>query len=44
VLYADPTHLKGNANRNKYDIEMLKKSRADYWADLDQAIEVDRAA
>ncbi len=44
VLYTDSTHLKANANKGKYDLEMLKKSRADYWADLDRAIEVERAA
>ncbi len=35
VLYTDSTHLKANANKGKYDLEMLQKSRADYWADLD---------
>ncbi len=44
VLYTDSTHLKANANKGKYDLEMLKKSRADYWADLDRAIEAERAA
>lgn len=33
--HTDSTHLKGNANKNRYDLEMLRKSRADYWADLD---------
>ncbi len=44
VLYTDSTHLKANANKGKYDLEMLQKSRADYWADLDRAIEAERAA
>ncbi len=44
VLYTDSTHLKANANKGKYDLEMLAKSRADYWADLDRAIEAERAA
>ncbi len=44
VLYTDSTHLKANANKGKYDLAMLEKSRADYWADLDRAVEVERAA
>ncbi len=44
VLYTDSTHLKANANKGKYDVEMLHKSRADYWADLDRAIEAERTA
>jgi transposase len=44
VLYTDSTHLKANANKGKYDLEMLQKSRADYWIDLDRAIEAERAA
>ena len=42
VLYTDSTHLKANANKGKYDLEMVAKSRADYWADLDRAIEAER--
>ena len=42
VLYTDSTHLKANANKGKYDLEMVAKSRADYWADLDLAIEAER--
>ncbi|GAA4530164.1 hypothetical protein GCM10023174_20230 [Chelativorans composti] len=34
VLYTDSTHLKANANKGKYDLAMIAKSRADYWADL----------
>ena len=44
VLYTDSTHLKANANKGKYDLAMLEKSRADYWADLDRAIEAERSA
>lgn len=29
VLYTDSTHLKANANKGKYDLAMLQKSRAD---------------
>ena len=42
VLYTDSTHLKANANKGKYDLEMVAKSRSDYWADLDLAIEAER--
>jgi transposase len=44
VLYTDSTHLKANANKGKYDLAMIAKSRADYWDDLDRAIDADRAA
>jgi len=44
VLYTDSTHLKANANKNRYDVKVAAKSRADYWEALDQAIEDDRAA
>ncbi len=44
VLYTDSTHLKANANKNKYDLEVVAKSRADYWNALDAAIDADRAA
>ena len=43
VLYTDSTHLKANANKNKYDLEVVAKSRADYWNALDAAIDADRA-
>lgn len=44
VLYTDSTHLKANANKGKYDLAKLQKSRADYWADLDRAIAAERQA
>jgi len=43
VLYTDSTHLKANANKGKYDLQMVAKSRSDYWAELDRAIEAERA-
>jgi len=43
VLYTDSTHLKANANKHKFDKEMVAKSRADYLDDLDAAIDSDRA-
>jgi len=30
VLYTDSTHLKANANKNRYDTAVVAKSR-DYW-------------
>lgn len=42
VLYTDSTHLKANANKGKYDLAQIRKSRSDYWADLDKAIEAER--
>mgnify|MGYP000923256539 FL=1 len=44
VLYTDSTHLKANANKNKFDKAVIAKSRSDYWDDLDAAIEEDREA
>lgn len=44
VLYTDSTHLRASANKNKFDKEMVAKSRADYWDALDAAIDEDRAA
>ncbi|WP_421783607.1 IS1182 family transposase [Kiloniella litopenaei] len=44
VLYTDSTHLKANANKNKWDKEIIAKSRSSYWEDLDLAIEEDRVA
>lgn|GEM_PF-3504757 len=35
VPHTDSIPLTGNANKNRYDLEMLRKSRANYWADLD---------
>tara|TARA_R110000787_G_C13397146_1_gene443143 strand:+ start:54 stop:1424 length:1371 start_codon:yes stop_codon:yes gene_type:complete len=44
VLYTDSTHLKANANKNRYDKVQAAKSRADYWEALDAAVEADRVA
>lgn len=44
VLYTDSTHLKANANKNRYDKAVIAKSRSDYWDALDEAVEEDRAA
>jgi transposase len=44
VLYTDSTHLRANANRNRFDRALVAKSRADYWDALDAAVAEDRAA
>lgn len=44
TLYTDSTHLKANANKKKFDTQLVAKSRADYWDALDAAIDEDRAA
>lgn len=44
VLYTDSTHLKANANKNRFALAVVAKSRADYWEALDAAIDEDRAA
>jgi transposase len=44
VLYTDSTHLKASANKNRFDLEMVARSRTDYWDDLDAAVDADRAA
>lgn len=43
VLYSDSTHLKANANKNKYDLKLVAKSRADYLAALEADVARDRA-
>jgi transposase len=44
TLYTDSTHLKASANKAKYDLAMVAKSRAAYWEALDAAVAEDRAA
>lgn len=44
VLYTDSTHLKANANKTRFDKQVVAKSRSDYWEALDAAIMEDRAA
>ena len=34
--------MRENANKGKFDLQMIEKSRSDYWADLDRAIEAER--
>ena len=42
VLYTDSTHLKANANKHRWDKQVVAKSRGDYWAALDDAVEEER--
>ena len=44
VLYTDSTHLKANANKNKYDVAEVEVKPQEYLAALDAAIDEDRAA
>lgn len=44
TLYTDSTHLKANANKNKFEKELVEKSTRGYLEELDEAIEADRAA
>jgi hypothetical protein len=44
VLYTDSTHLKANANKNKYDVAEVKVKPSEYLEALDAAVEEDRAA
>jgi len=43
VLYTDSTHLKANANKNKYDVAEVKVKPVEYLRALDRAIDEDRA-
>ena len=42
ILYSDSTHLKANANKNKYVERQAKKESQDYIEDLNRAINEDR--
>jgi transposase len=44
VLYTDATHLKANANKNKFDVVRVEIRPQEYLAQLEQAIEEDRTA
>lgn len=44
VLYSDATHLKASANKNKFDVVRVEVKPVEYLAQLEQAIEEDRAA
>ncbi len=44
LLYTDSTHLKASAHKGRHDKQMVARSRAAYWGDLDAAVPADRAA
>jgi len=44
VLYTDSTHLKANANKNKFDLEQVTVKPQAYLSALDQAVTEDRQA
>jgi transposase len=44
VLYTDSTHLKANANKNKFDLEQVAVKPQAYLSALDQAVTEDRQA
>lgn len=43
VLYTDSTHLKANANKNKFDVARVEVKPQEYLAQLEAAVEQDRA-
>jgi transposase len=44
VLYTDATHLKANANQNKFDVARVEVRPLEYLQQLEAAIDEDRAA
>lgn len=44
VLYTDSTHLKANANKNKYDLVDVAIKPSAYLEELDAAVDADRQA
>lgn len=44
ILYTDSTHLKANANKNKYQLKDIQKSTRDYLGALEEDIAKDREA
>lgn len=44
TLYTDSTHLKANANRNKWVKASAQESSGDYLRELEQAVQEDRLA
>jgi transposase len=43
VLYTDSTHLKANANKNKFEVARVEVKPVEYLAQLEAAIDEDRA-
>lgn len=44
ILYTDSTHLKANANKNKFTKEIVAQSTKDYFQQLEKDINEDRVA
>jgi transposase len=44
VLYSDSTHLKANANKNKFEVRDVQRSTRDYMERLEEDIAKDREA
>lgn len=44
ILYTDSTHLKANANKNKFAIQKVQQSTKAYVEELEKAIDEDRIA
>ena len=44
VFYSDSTHLKASANKNRHDVHRVEQTPVAYLAELESAIEADRAA
>lgn len=42
ILYTDSTHLKANANKNRFKEVQLEKTPKEYVSELDKAIDEDR--
>lgn len=42
ILYSDSTHIKANANKNKFVNKLVEKSVKDYIEDLDKAVNENR--
>lgn len=42
MLYTDSTHLKANANKNKFTKEIITQSTKDYFQELEKDINKDR--
>lgn len=43
VFYSDSTHLKASANKNRHELHQVEQKPAEYLAELNAAIEADRA-
>jgi transposase/ribulose bisphosphate carboxylase small subunit len=44
VLYTDSTHLKANANKQKFEKQLVSRSTRDYLSDLESDVNEDREA